>query len=73
MAGVRGAAAMRRFTFNGEIVIVGEDSHAPYDRPPLSNQLLTQNELPDDVGFPTLEQYTDDLGHRPLSRWRLIA
>ncbi|SDF00065.1 phthalate 3,4-dioxygenase, ferredoxin reductase subunit [Blastococcus aurantiacus] len=38
--GVRTAQALRREGFAGRIVLVGEEPHAPYDKPPLSKQYL---------------------------------
>ncbi|MFC5380590.1 NAD(P)/FAD-dependent oxidoreductase [Aquipuribacter nitratireducens] len=32
--------AVRRGGFTGEVVVVGQEPHAPYDRPPLSKQVL---------------------------------
>ncbi len=40
IAGVRTAQALRREGFAGRLVIVGEESAAPYDKPPLSKQYL---------------------------------
>jgi 3-phenylpropionate/trans-cinnamate dioxygenase ferredoxin reductase component len=40
LAGHRAADALRREQFGGELVLVGEEPHRPYDRPPLSKQLL---------------------------------
>jgi 3-phenylpropionate/trans-cinnamate dioxygenase ferredoxin reductase component len=40
LAGLRAAEALRREGFAGELVLVGEEPHAPYDRPPLSKELL---------------------------------
>ncbi|HJQ04628.1 MAG TPA: FAD-dependent oxidoreductase [Nocardioides sp.] len=40
VAGVAAATGVRAAGFDGEIVLVGEEPHAPYDRPPLSKQLL---------------------------------
>jgi 3-phenylpropionate/trans-cinnamate dioxygenase ferredoxin reductase subunit len=40
LAGHRAAQALRREGFDGELVIVGDEEHLPYDRPPLSKQLL---------------------------------
>jgi NADPH-dependent 2,4-dienoyl-CoA reductase/sulfur reductase-like enzyme len=39
-AGLATAEALRRFDFDGEIVIVGDEAGPAYDRPPLSKQLL---------------------------------
>ncbi len=40
LAGMRAAAALRDEGFSGSIVVVGEEHHHPYDRPPLSKQFL---------------------------------
>ncbi|MDX6356922.1 MAG: hypothetical protein QOF98_3825 [Streptomyces sp.] len=41
LAGVRGAEALRRAGFSGGITLVGAEAHfPPYDRPPLSKQIL---------------------------------
>lgn len=41
LAGTRAALALRREGFDGEIVLVGDEDVAPYDRPPLSKAYLT--------------------------------
>ncbi|MCY4258110.1 MAG: FAD-dependent oxidoreductase [bacterium] len=40
LAGTRAAEALRRDGYDGTITIVGDEPHAPYDRPPLSKQVL---------------------------------
>ncbi|GAB3365270.1 NAD(P)/FAD-dependent oxidoreductase [Modestobacter lapidis] len=40
LAGLRTAQGLRRAGFDGELVVLGEEPHLPYDRPPLSKQLL---------------------------------
>jgi NADPH-dependent 2,4-dienoyl-CoA reductase/sulfur reductase-like enzyme len=40
LAGVRAGEALRREGFAGDLTIVGEEDLAPYDRPPLSKQVL---------------------------------
>ena len=40
LAGHRAAAALAADGFEGEVVVVGDEEHHPYDRPPLSKQLL---------------------------------
>ena len=41
LAGVRAAETLRSEGYEGSLVIVGEEPHRPYDRPPLSKQFLT--------------------------------
>lgn len=39
-AGVQVAIGLRQGGFNGEVVLVGKETHVPYQRPPLSKQIL---------------------------------
>jgi len=41
LAGLRSAEALRRRGYDGRIVFVGEEPERPYDRPPLSKEVLT--------------------------------
>ncbi len=41
LSGIRAAEALRREGHDGELVLVGAEAHPPYDRPPLSKQLLS--------------------------------
>jgi 3-phenylpropionate/trans-cinnamate dioxygenase ferredoxin reductase component len=41
LAGLRAAEALRERGFDGELHVVGDEPHAPYNRPPLSKGLLT--------------------------------
>jgi len=41
LAGLRAAEEVRHEGHTGPVVIVGEEVHAPYDRPPLSKQVLS--------------------------------
>lgn len=40
MAGLRAAEAVRKAGFGGELVVIGEERHMPYNRPPLSKEAL---------------------------------
>lgn len=40
LGGLRTAEALRRAGHGGTIVVVGDEAHQPYDRPPLSKQVL---------------------------------
>ena len=40
LAGLRAAEALRREGFDGRLTIVSGENHLPYDRPPLSKQVL---------------------------------
>ena len=48
VASVRCARAMRRNGFDGSILLVGDEERPPYNRPPLSKELL-RLDLPDDL------------------------
>ena len=41
LAGLRAVEALRREGFGGHLTLVGAEPHLPYDRPPLSKELLT--------------------------------
>jgi NADPH-dependent 2,4-dienoyl-CoA reductase/sulfur reductase-like enzyme len=43
VAGVRTAQALRRGGFDGAITLVGQEPHHPYDRPPLSKEMLASD------------------------------
>jgi NADPH-dependent 2,4-dienoyl-CoA reductase/sulfur reductase-like enzyme len=40
LAGLRAVQGLRQHGFSGTIVMVGDEPHPPYDRPPLSKQVL---------------------------------
>jgi 3-phenylpropionate/trans-cinnamate dioxygenase ferredoxin reductase subunit len=47
LAGLRATEALRRDGYDGRIVLVGAEERMPYDRPPLSKQLLAGEWEPD--------------------------
>jgi 3-phenylpropionate/trans-cinnamate dioxygenase ferredoxin reductase subunit len=63
LAGLRTAEALRSRGHDGDLVILGGEPHMPYDRPPLSKQVLTGKVGPDATALPV----ADDLG----ADWRL--
>jgi NADPH-dependent 2,4-dienoyl-CoA reductase/sulfur reductase-like enzyme len=40
LGGLRAAQALRRLGFDGRLVAIGDEKYLPYDRPPLSKELL---------------------------------
>jgi phthalate 3,4-dioxygenase ferredoxin reductase subunit len=51
VGGVRAAQALRAGGFDGDVVVVGSEDVAPYDKPPLSKQLLTGEQSPADIAL----------------------
>ncbi len=60
IGGVRTAQALRSEGFGGRIVLVGEESELPYDKPPLSKQLLASDWDVDRVRLMTPEEADRD-------------
>jgi 3-phenylpropionate/trans-cinnamate dioxygenase ferredoxin reductase subunit len=52
LAGLRAAQAARAAGFDGDLIVVGEEPHLPYTRPPLSKELLAGVQTPDDCALP---------------------
>ncbi len=52
LAGLRAAQAARTAGFDGDVVMVGDEPHLPYTRPPLSKELLAGEQSVDRVGLP---------------------
>ena len=51
LAGLRAAEPRRVRGVDGELRLIGEDAHRPYDRPPLSKQVLQGTWEPDQTIF----------------------
>ena len=52
MAGLRTAESLRRHGYDGELVVVGAEAHLPYNRPPLSKEVLADEVSHGAVAFP---------------------
>ena len=52
LAGLRAAQAARNAGFDGDLVMVGDERHRPYTRPPLSKELLAGEHSVDRVQLP---------------------
>src|SRR3954469_156307 len=59
LAGLRAIETLRREGYDGRIIAIGGEPHLPYDRPPLSKELLAGTSEPDDVRL--RKQGVDDL------------
>ncbi len=59
MGGLRAAEALRRFGYAGPITVIGEEHHAPYNRPPLSKEVLAAEVSHEAVAFPQRESTAD--------------
>jgi len=53
MGGLRAAESLRRSGYTGAICVVGDELHAPYNRPPLSKEVLATEVTHDAVAFPS--------------------
>lgn len=49
LAGLRVVENIRRIGYDGEVVLVGDETHLPYDRPPLSKKILLGEATVDDI------------------------
>jgi 3-phenylpropionate/trans-cinnamate dioxygenase ferredoxin reductase component len=64
LAGLRVAEGLRSNGYDGDVVLIGDEAHLPYDRPPLSKQVLLGSWAPDRVFFRTEEELRDlDIEH----------
>ncbi len=49
-AGARAASSLRERGYGGSVTLVGEETHGPYERPPLSKRFMTEDAL----GYPAM-------------------
>ena len=52
LTGLRAAERLREEGFTGSLTLIGEEAHEPYDRPPLSKQVLAGSVRSDDTSLP---------------------
>ena len=60
LAGLNAAQALRRDGFDGPVTLIGAESHLPYDRPPLSKQVLAGEWEPDRAALTDAEELDTD-------------
>ena len=72
LGGLRTVEQLRSAGFQGRISLVGDESRAPYDRPPLSKQLLSGAWEPERIVLSTVEALTE-LGVRTHLGLRAVA
>jgi 3-phenylpropionate/trans-cinnamate dioxygenase ferredoxin reductase subunit len=69
LTGATAAATLRHDGFDGDVILIGEEPHPPYERPPLSKQYL-RNELPFEK---TLVRSSDFYEQNAISAWFGVA
>ncbi|MFC0545737.1 NAD(P)/FAD-dependent oxidoreductase [Kutzneria chonburiensis] len=66
-AGLTAAQTLRREGYTGPLTVIGDEQHMPYDRPPLSKQVLSGVWEPSKVSLPsTVEDVDWKLGVRAV-------
>ena len=72
LGGLRTVERLRAAGYQGRLSLVGEEEHAPYDRPPLSKQVLTGEWAPERTTLRSLDGL-DELGVRTHLGMRAVA
>ncbi|NMH97003.1 FAD-dependent oxidoreductase [Pseudonocardia acidicola] len=70
VAGASAASTLRREGFDGEVLLVGDEPHLPYERPPLSKEWLAGT-APSPAVYP--EQWYADNAVEPLTGTRVAG
>jgi 3-phenylpropionate/trans-cinnamate dioxygenase ferredoxin reductase subunit len=74
LAGLRACEGLRARGFDGELILLGEEAEAPYDRPPLSKQFLSGDWGLDRLSLSTPEKLAAlGLDLRLGPEWRATA
>ncbi|MBH1938052.1 NAD(P)/FAD-dependent oxidoreductase [Streptomyces sp. AV19] len=63
LAGLRAGLTLHREGFTGSLTVIGDEPYLPYDRPPLSKQVLLGQGSPDGTALPRREEFE--------AEWRL--
>jgi NADPH-dependent 2,4-dienoyl-CoA reductase/sulfur reductase-like enzyme len=58
IAALRAVQGLRRAGFDGQLTVVSEETHAPYNRPPLSKAVLTGDAEPESTSIANPEELT---------------
>lgn len=64
-AGAWAALTLRKEGFAGRVVLVGDEVHPPYERPPLSKEQLQPDAVPMDYLLPAPQMAEQDIEWRP--------
>jgi NADPH-dependent 2,4-dienoyl-CoA reductase/sulfur reductase-like enzyme len=59
MGGLRTAEALRKSGYTGPLTMMGDELHAPYNRPPLSKDVLSAEVTHEAVAFPARAEMAD--------------
>ncbi|MDP4505300.1 NAD(P)/FAD-dependent oxidoreductase [Nonomuraea turcica] len=59
LAGLRTVEALRKLGFDGAVTLLGAEEIGPYDRPPLSKQVLTGKGDPAETAYRSAAHYAD--------------
>ncbi|WOX14157.1 NAD(P)/FAD-dependent oxidoreductase [Streptomyces sp. N50] len=70
LAGLSAARSLRKQGYDGRLVVIGDEPHRPYDRPPLSKEFLAGTLPEDDL---LLETDDEDLGAEWLLGTRAVG
>ena len=59
LAGLRAAETLRHEGFDGDVTLIGAEDHLPYDRPPLSKQVLAGKWEPERTALATPDKMVE--------------
>ena len=73
LAGLRAVRRLRDRGFDGELTLIGDEPHRPYDRPPLSKQVLQGAWEPQQTFFRKKDGYDGARARHAARRARGVA